>query len=216
MTMGQVQMPRGPPLVRTNANVVKIPVVIEMNENATANDSKWRRERTNCCRYPYLSSWASSSWVARVATVITSSDASAGEAFLRPGGLVSAGFGQGPSLRAAGPQDRDARGGERLVGAGLPLVVGEDRGDAVERADPVHGDDAELAGVGQHVGGGGVVDDRAADHHLGRVVVGEPGLGVDPAGAEERPVGVELGEECLGVRAGAGAVAVPHLPAAQK
>ncbi len=85
MTMGQVQMPRGPPVPSTNANVVKIPVVIEMNENATANDSKLRRERTNCCRYPYLSSWASSSWWVRVATVITSSGASAGEAFLRPG-----------------------------------------------------------------------------------------------------------------------------------
>jgi len=30
--------------------VVKIPVVIEMNENATANDSKLRSERANCCR----------------------------------------------------------------------------------------------------------------------------------------------------------------------
>ena len=84
MTMGQVQMPRGPPVPSTNANVVKIPVVIEMNENATAKDSKLRRERTNCCRYPYLSSWASSSWWVRVATVITSSGASA-EAVVRAG-----------------------------------------------------------------------------------------------------------------------------------
>ena len=84
MTIGQVQMPRGPPVPSTNANVVKIPVVIEMNENATANDSKLRRERTNCCRYPYLPSWASSSWV-RVATVITSSGASVREAVVRAG-----------------------------------------------------------------------------------------------------------------------------------
>src|SRR5438477_11498255 len=68
MTIGQVQIPRGPPLASTNADVVKIPVVIEMNENATAKDSKWRSERTNCCRYPYLSSWASSSWWVRVVT----------------------------------------------------------------------------------------------------------------------------------------------------
>ena len=43
-------MLRGPPVVSANANVVKIPVVIEMNENATANDSKLCSERTNCCR----------------------------------------------------------------------------------------------------------------------------------------------------------------------
>ena len=85
MTMGQVQMPRGPPVASTNANVVKIPVVIEMNENATANDSKWRRERTNCCRYPYLSSWASSSCWVRVATVITSSGASVRRRSCAPG-----------------------------------------------------------------------------------------------------------------------------------
>ena len=40
--------------------VVKMPVVIEMNENATANDSKWRSERTNCWRYPNLSRRSSS------------------------------------------------------------------------------------------------------------------------------------------------------------
>jgi hypothetical protein len=39
---------------------------------------------------------------------------------------------------------------------------------------------------------------------------------MDPAGAEERPVGVELGEERLGVRTGAGAVAVAYLAAAQQ
>jgi hypothetical protein len=32
-------MPRGPEAVSRNAKVVKMPVVIEMNENATANDS---------------------------------------------------------------------------------------------------------------------------------------------------------------------------------
>ena len=43
-------MLRGPPVVSAKPNVVKMPVVIEMNENATANDSKWCSERTNCCR----------------------------------------------------------------------------------------------------------------------------------------------------------------------
>ena len=50
ITIGQVQIDRGPPVASANPNVVKIPVVIEMNENATANDSKCRSERTNCCR----------------------------------------------------------------------------------------------------------------------------------------------------------------------
>ena len=43
-------MDRVPPVASAKAEVVKIPVVIEMNENATANDSKWRSERTNCWR----------------------------------------------------------------------------------------------------------------------------------------------------------------------
>src|SRR5215831_9726892 len=94
MTMGHVQIPRGPPLTRTNPNVVKIPVVIEMNENATANDSKWRRERTNCCRYPYRLSWASSSERVTVATV-----------------NHILGF----LLREAGTEHGDARGGELLL-----------------------------------------------------------------------------------------------------
>ena len=93
--------------------------------------------------------------------------------------------------------------------------IGEDRGDAAQRADPVHGDGAELAGVGQHVGGGRVRDDRAPGDHLGRVIVGQAGLRVHAAGAEERLVGVELGEERLRVRAEAGRVARPHLPAAE-
>ena len=42
-------MARGPPVVRAKPKVVKIPVVIEMNENATAKDSKLRSDRTNCC-----------------------------------------------------------------------------------------------------------------------------------------------------------------------
>ena len=42
-------------------------------------------------------------------------------------------------------------------------------------------------------------DDGAPHHHLGRVVVGQAGFRVDAAGAEERPVGVELGEERLRV-----------------
>jgi hypothetical protein len=48
ITIGQVQMPRGPEVVSRNAKVVKMPVVIEMNENATANDSNRLRVRTNC------------------------------------------------------------------------------------------------------------------------------------------------------------------------
>ncbi len=42
-------MARGPPVVSAKPKVVKMPVVMEMNENATANDSKLRSERTNCC-----------------------------------------------------------------------------------------------------------------------------------------------------------------------
>jgi len=61
-----------------------------------------------------------------------------------------------------------------------------------------------------------VRDDRAPGGHLGRVVVGQPGLRVHAAGAEERLVGVEVGEEGLGLRAEAGRVAGPHLPAAQQ
>jgi len=48
------------------------------------------------------------------------------------------------------------------------------------------------------------------------VVVGQPGLRVHAAGTEERLVRVEVGEEGLGLRAEAGRVAVPDLPAAQQ
>ncbi len=41
-------MPRGPPAPSTNPNVLNRPVVIEMNENATANDSNERSVRANC------------------------------------------------------------------------------------------------------------------------------------------------------------------------
>jgi len=36
-------------VVSAKPKVVKMPVVIEMNENATAKDSNERSERTNCC-----------------------------------------------------------------------------------------------------------------------------------------------------------------------
>ena len=94
-------------------------------------------------------------------------------------------------------------------------MIGKDRGDAVQRADAVHGDGAELARVGQHVRGGRVGDDRAPGDHFGRVVVGQPGPGVYAPRAEERLVGVELGEERFGLGAVAGRVAGPDLPAAQ-
>jgi hypothetical protein len=61
-----------------------------------------------------------------------------------------------------------------------------------------------------------VRDDRAPGGHLGRVVVGQAGLRVHAARAEERLVGVEVSEEGLGLRAEAGRVAGPHLPAAQQ
>ena len=105
---------------------------------------------------------------------------------------------------------------QRLHGFGGGGWVGEDRGDAAQRADPVHGDRAELARVGQDVGGGRVRDDRAPGGHLGRVIVGQPGLRVHAAGAQERLVGVEVGEEGLGLRTEAGRVAAPDLPAAQQ
>ena len=104
----------------------------------------------------------------------------------------------------------------RASTASARLGVGEDRGDGAQRADPVHRDRAELAGIGQDVGVGRVRDDRAPGDHLGRVVVGQPGLGVHAAGPEERLVGVELGEEGLGLGAVAGRVAGPYLPAAQQ
>src|SRR5437764_8626986 len=50
MTTGQVQIDAGPPLCSANAMVVKMPVVIEMNENATANDVNERIVRSNSCR----------------------------------------------------------------------------------------------------------------------------------------------------------------------
>jgi hypothetical protein len=59
-----------------------------------------------------------------------------------------------------------------------------------------------------------VRDDRAPGGHLGRVVVGQSGLRVHAAGAKERLVRVEVGEERLGLRAEAGRVALPDLPAA--
>jgi hypothetical protein len=95
------------------------------------------------------------------------------------------------------------------------LVIGEDRGHPAERADAVHGDGAELARIGQHVRSGRVGDDRAPGDHLGRVIVGQPGPGVHAARAQEGLVGVELGEERLGLRAVAGGVAGPYLSAAQ-
>jgi len=61
-----------------------------------------------------------------------------------------------------------------------------------------------------------VRDDRAPGGHLGRVVVGQPGLRVHAAGAKEGLVRVEVGEERLGLRAEAGRIARPDLPAAQQ
>jgi hypothetical protein len=113
-------------------------------------------------------------------------------------------------------QHRAAGVAERPHGAGAGFVIGEDRGDAAQRADPVHGDRAELARVGQDVGGGRVRDDRAPGGHLRRVVVGQPGLRVHAARAEECLVGVEVGEEGFRLGAEAGGVAGPHLPAAQQ
>jgi hypothetical protein len=45
MTIGHVQIAAGPPLCSANAYVVKMPVVIEMNEKATANDVNERMVR---------------------------------------------------------------------------------------------------------------------------------------------------------------------------
>ncbi len=52
MTSGQVQMPSGPDDIRTLPYVVKMPVVIEMNEKPIANEAKRRSERSNSCLYP--------------------------------------------------------------------------------------------------------------------------------------------------------------------
>ena len=112
-------------------------------------------------------------------------------------------------------QQANARCLQVADGAGV-AVIGDDGGHAVQRAYPVHRDGAELAGVGQHIARRGVRDDRAPDHDLRRVVVGEPGGGVDAAGSDERLVGVELVEERLGVRARAGPVAGAHRAAADQ
>jgi hypothetical protein len=49
--IGQVQMPpRGPALMSTKPKVVKMPVVIEMNEKPRAKESNDRNERSNCGR----------------------------------------------------------------------------------------------------------------------------------------------------------------------
>nr|WP_256863174.1 hypothetical protein [Microbispora sp. GKU 823] len=51
-TIGQVQMPAGPPELSTVPYVVNRPVVIEMKENATAKDSNDFSVRENCWAYP--------------------------------------------------------------------------------------------------------------------------------------------------------------------
>jgi hypothetical protein len=42
-------MPLGPAVFSRKPKVVKMPVVMEMNENPRANDSKERTVRANCC-----------------------------------------------------------------------------------------------------------------------------------------------------------------------
>ncbi len=49
MTIGQVQMPSGPAEFKTKPYVVKMPVVIEMNENPIANEANRLSERSNSC-----------------------------------------------------------------------------------------------------------------------------------------------------------------------
>jgi hypothetical protein len=118
-----------------------------------------------------------------------------------------------------GAQQVAARGGERFRRLGRDVAVisvGDDGGYLGERADPVHGDVAELARVGEHVGGAGVGDYHAPRRHLVGVVIGKPGLGVHAAGAEERLVRVDLREEGVGLRAVAGRVARADLAAGQQ
>src|SRR5215472_17045261 len=189
--MIQVQIDRGPPVVSAKPNVVKIPVVIEMQENATANDSKCLSERANCCRYPKWGSRASSSGLVTVVMGGITSPAASVLAGCRSGRLSGHVHGH---LSALGAQHCDACGLD--AGNCVPVViVGDHGGDLVERAYPVHGDGAELAGIGEHVTRRGMSDDGPPDDDLWRVVVGQPGLRMHAAGAEECLVGVELGEE---------------------
>jgi hypothetical protein len=49
MTIHQVQMPRGPLVISVKLKVVKIPVVMEMKENAIAKLPKERNVRRKSC-----------------------------------------------------------------------------------------------------------------------------------------------------------------------
>src|SRR6266704_631547 len=54
ITRGQVQIPSGPPQLSTAPYVVKIPVVMEMNEKPTAKEAKRLISRRYSCLYPYF------------------------------------------------------------------------------------------------------------------------------------------------------------------
>src|SRR5919106_5569451 len=60
-TSSHVQIPKGPPVWSTYPYVVKMPVAIEMNENATANEANLEMVRLKGCSYPYRLTTASSS-----------------------------------------------------------------------------------------------------------------------------------------------------------
>src|SRR5262249_26513119 len=95
-----------------------------MNENATANDSKCRSERTNCCRYRTGGSTASSPCSVRVVTCSSLPRRPARGPFVGPlwgGGQPRppAGRGRLRLLRDPGPEQREAGGGQRREGSGV-------------------------------------------------------------------------------------------------
>ena len=51
-TRGHVQIPSGPDVVSTDPYVVKMPVVIEMNEKPIANEANLCSVRDISCLYP--------------------------------------------------------------------------------------------------------------------------------------------------------------------
>ncbi len=60
--MGHDHKPNGPAVVRTNPHPAKMPIRMDIKENATAKDGKKLRLRWSCGLYPASITALSSSW----------------------------------------------------------------------------------------------------------------------------------------------------------